>query len=151
MMRSIGLVAAMFICGIGVAGAQLAPPKPVSPEMLQKLLPKIATQRGMVAAKGSTPVSRAAAVSGGGASLQSPGNVPTGWNIFHATNCEWVTDGTNDFLFVLPQEGGFWFIVNNLFVTQTFLTGCVQGNFEAVFVVDPNSGAFTNVLTWPFS
>jgi hypothetical protein len=44
---------------------------------------------------------------GAGATLSGVGNVPLGRNTFHATNCEWFSDGTNEFLIVFPQQGGF--------------------------------------------
>jgi hypothetical protein len=85
-----------------------------------------------------------------GSSLAGVGNVPLGINTFHAFNCAWFTDGTNNFEFVFPLEGGFFAIVNNLFVAQTFLTGCVNGYFEQINVVNSSTGAFNEVITFPY-
>ena len=137
-MKSLGLTAVALACSIGVAAAQVAP---VGPEVLSKLAPKITR-----AAKANG----GGALNGGGATTNGPGNVATGWNYFHATNCEWYFDGTNNYLFVFPQEGGYWYSYNNLYTSQTLLTGCVNGYFEGVNVINGSTGAYNAVVTFPF-
>jgi hypothetical protein len=98
---------------------------------------------------GEEGIGRFASYGYGGANLAAPGAVPVGLNFFHATNCVWFTDGSNNFLFVLPAEGGFWAVANNIFTKQTFLTGCVNGNIEAVNVINSSTGQFNEVFTFP--
>jgi hypothetical protein len=134
-----GILAALaFTCATGIAAAQQTPP---GPDVIKRLI----AQQGISAGPAANR-----ALSGGGATLDGPGNTPTGWNVFHATNCEWYTDGTNNYLFVFPQEGGYWYVVNNIYVTDTFETGCVNGNYEATYVVNSTTGAFTNLVTYPY-
>jgi hypothetical protein len=147
MVRSLGLVAIAFICSIGIAAAQQVPTSPVSPEVLGNLVSKI---RPAPANGPMSTAQPAVPTNAGGASTNSPGNLVVGFNFVHATNCEWFTDGTNNFLFLLPQEGGFFATENNLFTAQTFLTGCVNGDFVGVNVTDSSTGNFNAVLTFPF-
>ena len=82
--------------------------------------------------------------------MNGPGDTPLGWNIFHATDCEWYTpDGTNNYTFVFPIEGGYWYTANNLFTTNTFDTACVNGNYVGVYVTSSSTGAFNEVITFP--
>jgi hypothetical protein len=130
-------------CSMGVAAAQDAGPiVPVGPDVIKKLIPSPSIVQG--------PAANAAAASGAGATLNAPGNVPTGWNYFHATYCEWYYDGSNNYLFVFPSEGGYWYIVNNDYATKTFLTGCVNGYYEAVYVYNSSTGAFNYIFTYPY-
>lgn len=148
MIRSLGWMAIAFVCSLGIAAAQEVPASPVSPEVLGNLVSKIrpAPTNGTMATAQPD-----AATSGGGASITNgQGNLPLGFNFFHGTNCDWFTDGTNNFLFVFPQEGGFVFTENNLFETQTFLTTCVNGNFFGINVINTSTGAFNQILTFPF-
>ena len=138
MFKFLRLVAIGLACSTGMAAAQEAvPPQPLDPARLLKLLPK----RGAVSGANQT------VLGAGGATLNAVGNVPLGWNYFHATNCQWITDGVNNILYVFPAEGGFWFYVNNFYATQTFLTLCVNGNLGAVNVINSTSGDFNSIWT----
>jgi len=142
MMTALRLTVIALGFSIGVAAAQT----PVDPNVLSKLVHEVTRA---AKANNSGALSRGG-ISGGGATLNAIGNVATGWNYFHATYCEWYTDGTNNFTFIFPQEGGFWFTENNLYTSQTFNTGCVNGNWEAVNVINSSTGAFNANLTYPF-
>lgn len=127
-------------CTAGIAAAQeSAPPQPPDPAQLLRLVPK----QGPATGAGQTVLGR------GGATLNAVGNVPLGWNFFHATNCQWVTNGANNVLYVLPSEGGFWFYVNNVYAAHTFLTPCVNGNLAAIHVINGATGDFDSILTYP--
>ena len=136
------VLAAVFAisCSAGFAMAQQRPTEElISPQVLKRLLPPpIAGQ-----------TAPSAPSRGGGATLSAPGNVPRGWNAFHATHCVWTSDGVNNFLYVFPAEGGFWFVENDIMAANTFNVGCVNGNVEAVFVVNGATGAFTHIQTFP--
>jgi len=135
------LLAVGLSCTTGIAAAQeAASPPPPDPAQLLRLVPK----QGVATGAGQTVLGR------GGATLNAVGNVPLGWNYFHATNCQWITDGVNNFLYVLPSEGGFWFYVNNVYAAHTFLTPCVNGNWAAVHVINSATGDFDSILTLPF-
>ena len=142
-LRANVLAAALaFACSAGLAMAQQAPTgEGISPEVLKRLLP--AVPAGSQAAIASP-------VTAGGSTLSSPGSVPTGWNYFHAYNCMWYSDGNNNYLFVLPLEGGYWVVANNIYAADTFKVGCVNGYYEAVYVVNGTTGAFTNIETFPY-
>jgi hypothetical protein len=132
MVRSLTLTAIALLWSIGVAAAQVA----ITPEMLPKV-PK-------------SKVGGSAPLHGGGATVNAQGNVVLGWNFFHATNCEWITDGVNNFLYVFPPEGGFWFVANDVLASQALLTGCVNGYFEAVNVINSSTGSFNAIFTYDF-
>lgn len=136
------LLAIGLSCSTAMAAAQEAAPQtPPDPAQLLRLVPK----RGAATGVGPT------VLGAGGATLNAAGNVPLGWSPpFHATNCQWITDGVNNFLFVFPAEGGFWFFQNDIFAAQTFLTGCVNGNLEAVHVINGATGDFDSIFTYPF-
>jgi hypothetical protein len=110
--------------------------------VVQKLLPSHGTMAN-AAANGAT-------VTGGGATLSGPGNTPTGWNYFHVTNCEWYTDGTNNYLFIFPQEGGYWYTYGNIYTHTTWAPACQTGNWTAVYVYNGSTGSFNAVFTWDY-
>lgn len=142
MKYGVSAAALAFACSMGVAAAQEAGPTgPVDPNVIKKLIPSQGVAQGPA---------NVAAASGAGATLNAPGNVPLGWNYFHATYCEWYFDGSNNYLFVFPSEGGYWYIVNNDYATKTFLTGCVNGYYEAVYVTNTSTGAFNYIFTYPY-
>lgn len=126
---------AAFVCSMGVAAAQ--PAEPVAPQ-------GPATVDAII-----TPAAKALAAAGrsvtGAASA-----TPTGWNYFHATYCEWYYDGTNNWLIVYPQEGGTWYVANNIYATNNYQTACVNGNWVAVWVYNGSSGAYNYIWTYPY-
>jgi len=131
-----GLLAALaFACSMGVAAAQEAAMGPVGPDVLKRLsqgVPQGAAPKG-----------------GGGATLNGPGDVAVGPHYFHATNCEWFTDGFNNWVYVFPIEGGFWFGLNSLYISGIFETACVNGFWVAVNVID-SAGDFDSVYIYNF-
>jgi hypothetical protein len=143
--KSLGLAVAALACSIGVAAAHTPETPAIGPDVLNKLIPQ--AKNGSVT---TNAASSHASLRGGGASLEAVGNAAAGWNYFHATNCEWVTDGSNDFTFVFPQEGGYWFVENDIYATDTFDTACTNGNWVAVYVTDSSSGAFDRIFTYPY-
>jgi hypothetical protein len=147
MVKFTGCLGVLLLCSIGIAAAQGVPSLPVSPDTVASLMAK--ARRPAAATNGALAQQKDPPTNGAGATLNGVGNVPLGRNIFHATNCEWFSDGTNEFLIVFPQEGGFWFIENNIFAADTFLTGCVRGDFVSVDVTDANTGAFEDIITYP--
>jgi hypothetical protein len=138
------LAALAFALSVGTAAAQDAATGPIGPDVIKRLLPSHGTFSGPSAAPSN------AALSGGGVTLNGPGNVPTGWNYFHATYCEWYFDGSNNFVVVYPQEGGYWYSYNNIYTDTTFKTACVNGNWVAVYVTNSTTGAFYYVFTYPY-
>ena len=131
---------AAFVCSMGVAAAQPAgPPEPAGPEVVNSL---ISNQAMAAATAGKAAM--------GGRAQNGATNTPTGWNYFHATYCEWYYDGTNNWLFVYPQEGGYWYYANNIYVTNTYETACVNGNWVAVWVYNGSTGAYNYVWTYPY-
>jgi hypothetical protein len=141
--KSLGLAAIALGCSIGAAAAQSEGPVTLDAQTLSKLVPT----RG---ANGPMASGAAAGVNGGGATLSGPGNTPTGFNYFHVTNCAWYTDGTNQFLFIFPQEGGYWYTYNNIYTQTTWTPACQTGNWTAVYVINSSSGAFNEVYTYDF-
>jgi hypothetical protein len=141
--KSLAFAALALICSAGVTVAQQAEPPgpgPVDPAQLKKLLPN----------QGSKASSNPDALGAGGATLDGVGRVALGWNYFHATNCQWYFDGSNNYLYVIPSEGGFWVYRNNIYAAQTFLTGCVNGYWSAVHVINGTTGDFDSVYTYAF-
>ena len=141
MLKSLSFAMIALGCSIGIATAQEAAPPgpgPVDPAQLKRLLPQ----------QGSA--SNPAALGGGGATLNAAGAVPTGWNYFHAYYCQWFIDGSNNYLYVFPTTGGFWFIRNNTYGADTFLSGCVNGNWEAVHVINGTTGEFDSIYTYSY-
>ena len=136
-----GLLGALaFACSMGVAAAQDTATGPVGPDVLKRL--SAGAPQGL-AAKGMS-------LGGGGATLSGPGGVETGVHYFHATNCQWFTDGFNNWIYVFPIEGGFWFYLNSLYVSNIFETACVNGNWVALDVINSITGNFDWVYTFPF-
>ena len=73
MSKILRLLAVGLGCWTGVAAAQeAAPPEPLDPARLLRMLPK----QGTATVAGQTVLGR------GGATLNGVGNVPLGWNFF---------------------------------------------------------------------
>jgi hypothetical protein len=142
-LKSLTLAALGLLYSAGFAMAAQEPPPgpgPVDPAQLQRLLPK---QASMASASQKT-------LGAGGATLNAVGNVALGWNYFHATYCQWYYDGTNNYLYVFPSEGGFWYYRNNIYAASTFLTPCTQGYWAAVHVINSTTGDFDAIYTYPY-
>ena len=142
-LKSLAFAALGLLCSAGFALAAQEPPPgpgPVDPAQLQRLAPKQAS----MASASQQPLG------GGGVSLNAVGNVALGWNYFHATNCQWLLSGSNNYLYVFPSEGGFWYVLNNIYGASTFLTPCTQGYWAAVHVINSTTGAFDAIYTYPF-
>jgi hypothetical protein len=96
------------------------------------------TALGMIALLASLAVGEA----------QSPANISdavrTGWHLVHAANCYTVSDGATTWLYVFPQEGGF-FATNNPGFQTSIAPACQTGNLIA-FHVDDSSGAWSQFL-----
>jgi len=129
-----------FACSMGVAAAQDAATGPVGPDVLKRL------SQGVP----QGPAAKGVSLGGGGATLNAPGGVAIGVHYFHATNCQWFTDGFNNWIYVFPIEGGFWFYLNSLYVSNIFETACANGNWVAINVIDSLTGNFDWVYTYPF-
>jgi hypothetical protein len=144
--KSLGSAALALCCSVGVAAAQSPGPVqsagPVDPSVVQKLLPGHGTMANAAA--------NGAPLTGGGATLNAPGNTPTGWNYFHVTNCEWYYDGTNNYIIVYPQEGGYWYYANNGYPYNIWTPACQTGNWTAVYVYNSSTGAFNYIYTYDY-
>jgi hypothetical protein len=141
MLKSLAFAIIALCCSIGIAAAQEAAPQGqgLNPDQIKRLL----SQRGSL----SNPT----ALSGGGADTAAPGAVPIGWNFFHALYCQWYSpDVNNNYLFVYPTTGGFWFVRNNIYAASVFLSGCVNGNWEAVHVINSTTGEFDSNYTYSY-
>lgn len=123
------------------------PAAPPSPEVMKALTQQITKSRGAAAsANGVLP-----SMTGGTHIVSSsPLAVTLGWHYFHAYNCSWYTDGTNNFFFVWPSEGGYWYTVNNLYTEGALATSCVHGYWNAVYVVNATSGAYNETYSYNF-
>jgi hypothetical protein len=144
--KSLGLAVAALACSIGVAAARMPQTPPIGPDVLSKLIPHQAKNGSATTNAASSNIT----LRGGGASTEVPGDAPAGWNYFHATYCEWYTDGSNDFTFVFPEEGGYWVVENDIYATNTFNTACTNGNLAAVYVTDSSTGSFDRIWTYPY-
>jgi hypothetical protein len=96
-----------------------------------------------------TPESHSAATHGGTVHSGARASATTGWNYFHATNCLSYYDGSTNWVYVYPREGGFWFTPDRVF-QETFLIQCQQGYWVAIYVFDATTGNFSEVYTYDF-
>ena len=151
--KSLGLAAIALGCSIGIAAAQGLPgPNPQagagpSPEKMQQVLSALAQQHAAMGIAAGAPSS------GGRADIDnlSAANVPTGFNFFHAYNCGWFTpNGSDQWFYVFPQEGGIWFVINNINVALGLNVACNNANLEAVNVINSSTGAFNQTESWPY-
>ncbi|MCG6863739.1 MAG: hypothetical protein LJE70_21160 [Chromatiaceae bacterium] len=76
--------------------------------------------------------------------------VPSGWNYFHATNCQWALEKGDQVLYVFPAEGGYWWTANNLYVHNMLAAACQTGNWVAVHVINSNTGEWDSLWTYDF-
>jgi len=71
-----------------------------------------------------------------------------GWNYVHATNCYGYFDGSTTWLYVFPEEGGFWF-TSNAALQRTLAPACQTANWVG-FNVFNSSGEWNLLQTFPF-
>ena len=140
-LKSVAFAAAVgLLCSTGVALAQDASAPPTQP------FDAVQLQRSRGATPGAAPSSGGGVIDKGG----TPGATPlvSGWNYFHAYNCQWYYDGATNWIYVYSPEGLYFYYPNNDFVAKTILTGCVNGYWEAVYVTNTTTGAFNQVYTY---
>ena len=143
--KSLGLAAIALGCSMGTAMAQNTAPSataPPSPQQM-KILKALAEQHAATAKAGAPSMG----------SKANPGaSLTLGWNYAHATSCGWLRTlvGLNQFFYIFPQEGGVVVSADNLFTAQALQISCVNGNWFAWHVVDLESGAFDQTLSYDF-
>jgi len=139
--KTLGMTAIALVCSVEICAAQTSP----DPDQQRAIAQAVAKQLNLPkAAPGTAPV-----VASGG--VAATGSVSAGWNYFHAYNCEWYVDSSgNQYFFVYPSEGGYWYSVNNLYAIPGLQTSCVNGNWEAVYVTNTSTGAFDYAVSYPF-
>jgi hypothetical protein len=140
-LKSVVFAAAVgLFCSTGVSVAQDASAPPTQPFDAAQL------QRSRGATPGAAPSNGGGVIDTGKPAGATP--LVSGWNYFHAHNCQWYFDGTNNWLYVYSPEGLYFYIPNNTYAANTFLTGCVNGYWEAVYVTNAATGAFTYIQTY---
>ena len=160
MRKSLGLAAVVLGCSLGVAAAQTMEPPTVSQgnagqlraseqlrvEETLQVLHALAQQHAL------TPGYKAGAPATGSRASTSNLNamLPIGFNVMHATNCGWSTDGLgNQFFVVFPQEGGIVFEVNNQDIAHGLMVPCANGNLFGINVID-TAGNYNLTFSFPF-
>jgi hypothetical protein len=141
--RTVAFAALGFFCSTGVALAQDASAPPTQPFDAAQFLQSRSAVSQAVGATSST----VGGIIPGGTTGVTPSLV-SGWNYFHAYYCQWYYDGTNNWLLVYSPEGLVFGIANNDYAAKTFLTGCVNGYWEAVHVTNLSTGAFNSIQTY---
>ena len=138
------------------SGASIPPAVSHAPPDAEAM--KVLTERirggAVPSASGALPAmtggsTRDAGSTSANATADSPA-VALGWHYFHATNCSWYTDGTNNYFYVWPSEGGYWYSVNNIYIADALAISCVHGNYEAVYVNNATTGAFIETFSYNF-
>ena len=143
-MKTVGMAAIALVCSVEICAAQ-APQAPVAADEQRAIELAVAKQLNLPkAAPGAAPI-----VASGG--VGATGSVSAGWNYFHVYNCSWYQDSSgNQYFFVYPSEGGYWYSVNNLYVIPGLQTSCVNGNWEAVYVTNTSTGACDQTFSYPY-
>lgn len=146
--KTLGMAAIALPFLAGVCAAQGSSPDLARLDQARQLLSAVTQKLGLnerapgtrlVEATGSIPMSGTSGTS-----------IPTGWNYFHATNCGWFSpDFTNNYFYIYPQEGGFYWELNNPTIATALALGCAHNNQMAVYVVDPSTGAFNETWSYP--
>lgn len=127
-----------MIALLGCLGMVEAQPVPITPELHNELT------------RGGTVLNGAGVSSTG--TLTSATGVTTatlGWNYVHATTCVAYFDGSITWLYIYPQEGGYWF-TSHLSEQITIAPACQAGNWLAFYVVN-GSGYWNQVLTFSYN
>lgn len=142
--KALGMAAIALACSAGICAAQQAPTPPN--EQQRQVMQAVAQHLNLPrAVPGAAPVM----VSGGVAANGAPASA--GWNYFHAYYCSWYLDSSgNQYFYVWPSEGGYWYAVNNLYAAQGLQISCANGNWEAVYVTNTSSGAFDETYSYPY-
>ena len=128
-----------FLGFLGVAEAEVAESEPPT-EPLQ-----IAPELHKAVTKGGT-VLNGASMSAAGDAVAPP---VAGWNYVHATNCQGYWDGTTTWLYVFPQEGGFWYTANP-YLQTTIAPACQTGNWIAFYVYNTSGNLWNYVYTYTY-
>jgi hypothetical protein len=139
-LKSVAFAALGLLYSTGVALAQDASAPPTQPFDAAQFLK---SQSAVSPATSATPSNGGGVIPGG-----TTPSLVSGWNYFHAYYCQWYYDGTNNYLFVYSPEGLTFYTVNNDYAAKTFLTGCVNGYWEAVYVINTSTGAYSNIQTY---
>jgi hypothetical protein len=132
-----------FVCSVGVAAAQNTPtpsPQAVSPDEMRAILQKLAQQRANTNANANGVQS--------GTYNYPP--LVVGWNFAHATNCGWFFDGTNQWFYIFPSEGGIVYTLNNLYTSQGLQISCSDGNWFGWHVLNTSTGAYDQTISYTF-
>jgi hypothetical protein len=142
-LSTVVIMVALLGC-LGIGDAQYIPTeRPTAPILVTPELHNELTKGGAVSNGGG--MSSAAALTNEAIVT----NAVLGWNYVHATNCTIYWDGANSWLYVYPQEGGFWYTANLSFQT-TIAPACQTGNWIAFHVYDTNGNLFNQVWTYTF-
>ncbi len=67
---------------------------------------------------------------------------------YHATYCGWFYDGTNQWYYVYPAEGGIVYVLNNLYASLGLQTTCGEGHYAAVYCTN-SSCSFDQTISYP--
>jgi hypothetical protein len=141
-MKTFGMTAIALLCSVQICAAQT----PAVPDEQRAIEQAVAQQLHLPkAAPGTAPAVASGGVAATGQAISS------GWNYFHAYNCSWYVDSSgNQYFFVWPSEGGYFYSVNNLYVIPGLQISCVNGNWEGVYVTDTSTGAFDFTYSFPY-
>ena len=74
--------------------------------------------------------------------------ISIGWNNVHATNCQTYYDGSRDWYFLYPAEGGYFYTANSGLGNE-MISQCALGNYIGFYVSD-SSGTWNQVYTFAF-
>jgi hypothetical protein len=147
--KSIGLAAIALGCSIGVAAAQgLGVPNAQAGSGLtaeqQQALQAVAKQHAALGLAAGTPY---AVYKSDLSNLNAA--VQVGFVGFHAYNCGWFTNGTNNIFYIFPQEGGLIETFDNIIASIGLQIGCAQANLMFINVIS-SSGAFNQNESFPY-
>ena len=126
-----------MIALLGCLGMVEAQPVPITPELHNELT------------RGGTVLNGAGVSSTG--TLTSATGVTTatlGWNYVHATTCVAYFDGSITWLYIYPQEGGYWYTGTPTH-QYTIAPACQMGYWLA-FLVYNASGNWDRVQTYTY-
>ena len=126
---------------LGMAAAQDSqsqsptPPVVMTPELHNKL-----TQDGTISEGGGVSSTEA---------RTSGTRLVSGWNFVHAANCVSYWDGSSYWLYIYPQEGGYFFTGNSPH-QYTIAPACQTGYWLAFHVYNVTNGAWDQVQTYTY-
>jgi hypothetical protein len=145
-LNSLWLTATALACSMGAAMAQVPGDGPTTTSPTGSSPPNIAA----FAKAANLPAGTVTNGSSRSATAPSAG-ISAGWNYAHGTNCGWFFDGTNQWYYIFPWEGGIVYEVNNVYAGQGLQTACVEGNYFAWYVTNTSTGAYTQTYSYPFN